>query len=163
MLASFGSSQGYSKPIVDVEINLDPSLVTPDYQKPLRYGKLPEIHHIFRQGPKNPNAMVSIVFAAAVAATIPALFLGVSRALGIGCLHYPRADMVAVVSSGCQPFAPAEGFLHRARLACSLLWLCGGHGARLLPVLHQLEPLPDAARGRHCRCYHFSERHQGAR
>lgn len=136
MLASFGSSQGYNKPIVDVEINLDPSLVAPEYQKPLRYGKLPEIHHIFRQGPKNPNVMVSIVFAAAVAATIPALFLGVSRDLSRGYMQYPKADMVAVVSFGCQPLAPAEGFLYRAHLACSLLWLDRGHGARFLPVLH---------------------------
>lgn len=136
MLASFGSSLGYNKPIVDVEINLDPSLVAPEYQKPLRYGKLPEIHHIFRQGPKNPNIMISIVFAAAVAATIPALFLGVSRGLGSGCLHYPKADMVAVASFGCQPLAPAQGFLHRAYLACSLLWLHLGHGTRFLPVLH---------------------------
>ena len=48
-------------------------------EQPLRYGKLPEIHHVFRPDPKNPPVILSIVFLAAVLGTLPVL-AGVVRA-----------------------------------------------------------------------------------
>lgn len=78
VLASFGSSEGYNKPVFDVEIKLDPSATPPTYEKPLRYGKLEEIHHIFSADPQSPPKIISLVFALAVIATVPALFIGVS-------------------------------------------------------------------------------------
>lgn len=81
ILASFGASEGYNKPVFDVEIKLDPSAGSPTYEKPLRYGKLEEIHHIFRPDPQSPPKVISLVFALAVLATVPALFIGVSTGL----------------------------------------------------------------------------------
>ncbi|KAH6609415.1 hypothetical protein Trco_002761 [Trichoderma cornu-damae] len=80
VLGSFGSTKGSVTPVFDFTVKLDPVTSAPSYEKPLRYGKLAEIHHIFRDDPKNPPKIVSISFAVAVAATVPALFIG--KALG---------------------------------------------------------------------------------
>ena len=73
LLASFGASQGYSSEIFKLEIRTDPSGPQPKYEKPLRYGKLDEIHHIFRADPKSGPKIVSIFFVLAVLATVPVL------------------------------------------------------------------------------------------
>lgn len=77
VLGSFGASQGLIAPVFDISVKLDPATAVPSYEKPLRYGKLAEIHHIFRADPKNPPKIVSITFALAVLAAVPALFIGV--------------------------------------------------------------------------------------
>lgn len=77
VLGSFGSTKGSATPVFDFTVKLDPATTVPSYEKPLRYGKLAEIHHIFRDDPKNPPKIVSIAFALAVLATVPALFIGV--------------------------------------------------------------------------------------
>ncbi|RKU48333.1 hypothetical protein DL546_008450 [Coniochaeta pulveracea] len=82
VLASFGSSQGLDVPLFDLELHLDPNAAVPAYEKPLRYGKQPEIHHIFRADPKNPPKVISLFFALAVAAAVPALFVVVSGRSG---------------------------------------------------------------------------------
>ncbi|KAI2626795.1 Oligosaccharyltransferase subunit Ribophorin II-domain-containing protein [Xylaria nigripes] len=76
MLASFGSSQGFNKPIFSVALKDDPSASLIVYEKPPRYVKREEIHHIFRADPKNPPKIVSIIFSAAVLVALPALFIG---------------------------------------------------------------------------------------
>lgn len=80
VLASFGSAQGLDAPVFEVKVEPDPTLPPPTYEKPLRYGKKPEIHHIFRPDPKSPPKVVSLFFAVAVVATLPALLIGVSDA-----------------------------------------------------------------------------------
>lgn len=77
-IASFGSAAGFNKAVFDVEIQLDPSALPPVYEKPLRYGKLAEIHHIFGADPTSPPKIISVVFALAVISTVPVLFIGVS-------------------------------------------------------------------------------------
>jgi oligosaccharyltransferase complex subunit delta (ribophorin II) len=77
VLGSFGSSKGSVTPVFDITLEIDPNTPSPPYEAPLRYGKQPEIHHIFRAEPKNPPKLVSIAFALAVLATVPALFIGV--------------------------------------------------------------------------------------
>lgn len=77
VLGSFGSSKGSVTPVFDVAVALDPNQAAPEYEAPLRYGKQPEIHHIYRPDPKNPPVIISLVFAAAVVATVPALVIGV--------------------------------------------------------------------------------------
>jgi oligosaccharyltransferase complex subunit delta (ribophorin II) len=77
VLGSFGSSKGSVTHVFDFTVKLDTSATTPSSEKPLRYGKLAEIHHIFRADPTNPPKIVSIVFSLAVLATVPALFIGV--------------------------------------------------------------------------------------
>jgi oligosaccharyltransferase complex subunit delta (ribophorin II) len=76
LLASFGASKPYSSHIFDLEVKHDPNLPKPKYEKPLRYGKLEEIHHIFRADPKSGPMIISVFFALAVLATVPVL-LGV--------------------------------------------------------------------------------------
>lgn len=66
------------KPVFKTAIELDASAPGPSYEAPLRYGKLPEIHHIFRADAKSPPKVVSLVFSLAVLATLPMLLAGVS-------------------------------------------------------------------------------------
>ncbi|KAL2125408.1 hypothetical protein VTJ04DRAFT_1773 [Mycothermus thermophilus] len=97
VLASFGSSQGFNGPAFEVNIELDPNAPAPKYEKPLRYGKQPEIHHIFRPDPKSPPKVVSLVFGALVVAALPALFLGWVF-LGGNLKHLPAAFSRAPLS-----------------------------------------------------------------
>ncbi|KAL7949699.1 Alpha/Beta hydrolase protein [Trichoderma barbatum] len=90
VLGSFGSSKGSVTPVFGFTVKLDPAAAAPSYEKPLRYGKLAEIHHIFRADPQNPPKIVSITFALAVLATVPALFIG-WFALGGNFTHVQKA------------------------------------------------------------------------
>ncbi|KEY68372.1 hypothetical protein S7711_01150 [Stachybotrys chartarum IBT 7711] len=76
IIGSFGSSAGSVTPVFDIEVVLDSAAPKPKSPTTLRYGKLNEIHHIFRPDPKNPPKIVSIFFSLAVLATIPAVFGG---------------------------------------------------------------------------------------
>lgn len=78
VIGSFGSSTGYDSAAFSLSVELDPNVPIPVPEKPLRYGKLPEIHHIFRGDAQSPNIVISLVFAGAVVATLPAL-LGAVR------------------------------------------------------------------------------------
>jgi hypothetical protein len=73
LLASFGTSQGYDSHVFNLEIKTDPNVPLPKYEKPLRYGKLAEIHHIFKPDPKSGPKIVSLFFVLAVLATVPIL------------------------------------------------------------------------------------------
>lgn len=73
VIGSFGSTKPYRSPIFDLKIELDPSSPPPSSAKPLRYGKLPEIHHVFRADPQSPPKIITLVFAGAVIAALPAL------------------------------------------------------------------------------------------
>jgi oligosaccharyltransferase complex subunit delta (ribophorin II) len=84
VIGSFGSAQGLNTPVFTVEVQIDPNSPAPAYEKAVRYGKQPEIHHIFRADPKSPPKIISLVFTLAVLATVPALFLGVSLTIQSG-------------------------------------------------------------------------------
>ncbi|KAI1392742.1 Oligosaccharyltransferase subunit Ribophorin II-domain-containing protein [Hypoxylon trugodes] len=90
IIASFGSSKGLSTIVFDVQLTRDPAAAPIVYEKPLRYGKLPEIHHIFRSDPTSPPKIVSLVFVLAVLATVPALFIA-WIVLGANVSHLPKA------------------------------------------------------------------------
>jgi oligosaccharyltransferase complex subunit delta (ribophorin II) len=81
LLASFGTSKPYSSHVFDLEVKHDPNVPQPKYEKPLRYGKLEEIHHIFRPDPQSGPKIVSVLFVLAVLATVPVL-------LGAVCLKF---------------------------------------------------------------------------
>lgn len=82
VLASFGSSQGIRKPVFNVEIVRSADDAKPIiYEKPLRYGKLEEIHHTFRGELESPPKIISLIFVLAIAATVPAIFVGVRISL----------------------------------------------------------------------------------
>ncbi|KAI1815229.1 Oligosaccharyltransferase subunit Ribophorin II-domain-containing protein [Poronia punctata] len=99
ILGSFGSSEAVNKPAFSIALQTDPNTPPVVYEKPLRYGKREEIHHIFRSDPKNPPKIISAVFALAVAATVPALFLG-WLVLGANVAHLPRALSAAPLAHG---------------------------------------------------------------
>jgi len=97
VLGSFGSSKGSVTPVFDINLEIDHNTPLPAYEAPLRYGKQPEIHHIFRAEPKNPPKIVSIAFALAVLATVPALFIGWSLT-GANVAHLQKALGAAPIS-----------------------------------------------------------------
>ena len=78
IIASFGSSLPYNRHVFDLSVKLDPNAPLPTAEKPLRYGKLPEIHHTFKTDPKSPPKIITLVFTAAVIAALP-LMLGTVR------------------------------------------------------------------------------------
>ncbi|XXH05647.1 hypothetical protein Hte_012082 [Hypoxylon texense] len=99
VLASFGSAEGFRKPLFAVELARDPNATPVAYERPLRYGKQPEIRHVFRADPRSPPQVVSLVFVLAVLATVPALFVG-WLVLGANISHLPKALGAAPVAHG---------------------------------------------------------------
>ncbi|KAK4204040.1 Dolichyl-diphosphooligosaccharide--protein glycosyltransferase subunit Swp1 [Triangularia verruculosa] len=97
VLGSFGSSKALDAPVFDVKLQKDPNVPLPSYEKPVRYGKKEEIHHIFRADPQSPPKVISIVFALAVLATIPVLFISWAF-LGANLNHLSKAIGAAPVS-----------------------------------------------------------------
>jgi oligosaccharyltransferase complex subunit delta (ribophorin II) len=81
VFASFGQTKGYNDKAFSLSVVLDPKAPITISEKPLRYGKLPEIHHIFRSDPKSPNILITLVFTGAVLATLPMLIGTVGRNL----------------------------------------------------------------------------------
>ncbi|KAL1390762.1 Oligosaccharyltransferase subunit Ribophorin II-domain-containing protein [Phyllosticta capitalensis] len=90
VIASFGSSEPYKSDVFDVEVKRDPNVPLAIPEPPVRYGKKDEIHHIFKEDPRNPPKMITLVFAAAVAATLPVLLIA-WVALGANVNHLPKA------------------------------------------------------------------------
>jgi oligosaccharyltransferase complex subunit delta (ribophorin II) len=83
VIASFGSSDPYSSKAFDLTIKHDPSVPEPKVDKPLRYGKLPEINHVFKPDAKSPPKIITLFFTAIVLAAFPVLLGAVSK-------HTPR-------------------------------------------------------------------------
>ena len=66
-------------------------------EPPVRYAAAEEIHHIFKEEPRSPPSIISLVFVAAVVAALPVL-LGVWAALGANVSHVGKALGDAPVS-----------------------------------------------------------------
>ena len=64
---------------------------------PLRYGKLAEIHHVFKSDPKNPPVFITAVFTCMVFATLPVL-LGTWLELGMNMSHVFEAFNTAPIA-----------------------------------------------------------------
>ncbi|KAI9766618.1 MAG: hypothetical protein M1840_006429 [Geoglossum simile] len=90
LLGSFGPSAAFSNHVFNLDLILDPSVPISPVEKPLRYGKLKEIHHIFRSDPKSPPIIITLVFLAAAIACLPTLFIS-WLFLGANVDHLPRA------------------------------------------------------------------------
>lgn len=97
VIGSFGSSAPYKSKAFDLQVTPDPNSPVTVPEAPLRYAAETEIHHIFRADPKSPPKIITIVFAAAVAAALPVLF-GVWAALGANTSHLSKALSDAPVS-----------------------------------------------------------------
>ena len=137
-IASFGSSKGYNAQAFKVRITQDPAAPLPSLATPPRYGKLPEIHHIFKSDPRSPPVIISLVFSATVVLAFPALLLAVS--VHLSCRYMSlKALSVALARRKCQ--SPFPSSPRRANPTCSVLWLFDSDGRSLLYVLYILEPI----------------------
>lgn len=81
VIASFGSSKPYNGHAFDLSIEIDPNSPPSSQETPLRYGKLPEIHHTFKSEPKSPPKIITMVFTVIVIAALPVLASAVSTIL----------------------------------------------------------------------------------
>ncbi|KAL8338646.1 hypothetical protein RB601_006273 [Gaeumannomyces tritici] len=97
VIGSFGSAQGVVAPVFEVELAQDAAVPAAEADAPVRYAKKPKIHHVFRDDPRSPPKIVSLVFAAAVAATVPILFISWSL-LGANLNHLQKALGASPVS-----------------------------------------------------------------
>jgi oligosaccharyltransferase complex subunit delta (ribophorin II) len=99
VIGSFGSSSPHKATAFDLTITQEPGLPVPSGEAQLRYGKQPEIHHIFRSDPKSPPKIITVVFGAAVVACLPVLF-GAWIALGGNLNHLSKSFSAAPISHG---------------------------------------------------------------
>ncbi|RMD43866.1 hypothetical protein DV735_g1186, partial [Chaetothyriales sp. CBS 134920] len=97
VIASLGASPGYNSPAFSLTVEHDPNSAIPLEDKPLRYSKLPEIHHIFRPDPKSPNIVIVLFFTFAAALTLPILLQAYSF-LGVNIAHLSKATSDAPIS-----------------------------------------------------------------
>jgi hypothetical protein len=158
VIGSFGSTKPSVTNAFNIDVVRDPNQTPPEYKAPVRYGKLAEIHHIFRADPKSPPMIVSIVFALAVLATVPALLVGVCK-IPTQLLRFytlqtfknkiPETKVantpVLVDDFGREREPPAEGSWHCPDISRHFPWICHCHGGRVLPLLQRLDVVRNAA------------------
>ncbi|KAK1480718.1 hypothetical protein CPAR01_01133 [Colletotrichum paranaense] len=97
VIGSFGAAKALETTLFDVSVSRDASAAAPTYDAPLRYGKQPEISHIFREDPRSPPKIISLAFVIAVLATIPVLLIG-WLSLGANVNHIQKALGAAPLS-----------------------------------------------------------------
>ncbi|TDZ44688.1 Dolichyl-diphosphooligosaccharide--protein glycosyltransferase subunit SWP1 [Colletotrichum trifolii] len=97
VIGSFGASKALDATVFNVEVQRDSTAVTPTYEAPLRYGKQPEIHHVFKDDPKSPAKIISLVFVLAVLSTIPVLLVA-WLSIGANFNHLSKALGAAPLS-----------------------------------------------------------------
>ena len=90
VFASFGNSKPYKSKIFDFAVDPDSSTPNTLAHQPSRYGKLPQIQHIFRSDPTSPNVVITIIFGCAIFASLPVL-LGSWLTAGMNLNHLPSA------------------------------------------------------------------------
>ena len=130
----------------------DPDVPVPTVETS-RYGKLPEIHHIFNGDPQSPPIVITLAFVGTVLAAFPVLAVLVSIALVSGIVSGRTLTdllLVAFPRRQCQPSS------HRSEIRSypsrRVPWIACLTRRDLFPVLYFLEPLPDSScrrRGRH--------------
>ncbi|RKF64335.1 Uncharacterized protein OnM2_019016 [Erysiphe neolycopersici] len=100
LLASFGSSRAFSNHVFNLDVKLDSQAITATnsrYEKPLRYGKREEIHHIFKPDPRSGPIIISVIFAIAVTGSLLVLFSSWIY-LEANLSHLPRAVRAAPIA-----------------------------------------------------------------
>ncbi|KAF3762259.1 hypothetical protein M406DRAFT_357376 [Cryphonectria parasitica EP155] len=97
VIGSFGSSQGVISDAFNIEIKPDSTTPPAAASPPLRYGKQPQIHHIFREPTKYGYKIISIAVSLVIAATLPVV-VGVWLLHGANVSQLPKAVGAAPVS-----------------------------------------------------------------
>lgn len=72
VIGSSGSSEAYDSSIFPLSIERNPDVPVPTVDVE-RYGKLPEIHHIFKDAATSPPIVITLAFVALVGAALPLL------------------------------------------------------------------------------------------
>lgn len=93
VIGSFGSS----KPIQSTVFDLKTPGAKVESTPIVRYGKQPEIHHIFRSDPNSPPKALTLLFTLAVLASLPALLMTWGL-LGANLKQLPKAFAAAPIS-----------------------------------------------------------------
>ncbi|PWY93496.1 oligosaccharyltransferase subunit ribophorin II [Aspergillus sclerotioniger CBS 115572] len=89
LIGSFGDADAYNGAAFQLAVTRNPDEPVPTVEVS-RYGKLPEIHHIFKADAQSPPVVISLAFVAMVLATLPVLG-GVWLFLGANVNHLPTA------------------------------------------------------------------------
>ncbi|OJJ64039.1 hypothetical protein ASPSYDRAFT_38710 [Aspergillus sydowii CBS 593.65] len=89
VIGSFGGSPAYNKPAFQLSLARNPDEPVPTYEVS-RYGKLPEIHHIFKSDPRSPPVVITLAFIATVLGALPVL-AALWLFLGANISHLPTA------------------------------------------------------------------------
>ncbi|PSR94178.1 hypothetical protein BD289DRAFT_494833 [Coniella lustricola] len=71
VLASFGSSEGLISDAFDIKIITDANSPPPAPSASIRYGKQPQIHHIFQEPVKYGYKVISLAVSLVIAGTLP--------------------------------------------------------------------------------------------
>jgi oligosaccharyltransferase complex subunit delta (ribophorin II) len=97
VIGSFGSSKALKADAFSFTITASTASPTAAAPVAARYSALPEIHHIFRDDPRSPPKILSLVFTAAVLAALPGLFI-TWIGLGANLSHLGKAFGSAPIS-----------------------------------------------------------------
>lgn len=159
LLASFGKTQGLSSHVFNLDVRSDSNAPAAKYDKPLRYGKLPEIHHIFKIDAKSGPVIISIFFVLAVLATIPVL-LGSVSSLALQSGTFFNLTIIVGISRS-QHLPPPKGDGRSPNLSQLVLRLNNINGRHLLPVLLQLDLVSSTTSSRCSGARSFLEWNQG--
>ncbi|RAH74145.1 putative oligosaccharyltransferase subunit ribophorin II [Aspergillus aculeatinus CBS 121060] len=89
LIGSFGEADAYNGAAFKLTVARNPDEPVPTVESS-RYGKLPEIHHIFKTDARSPPLVITLVFLALVLAALPVLG-GVWLVLGVNLNHLPTA------------------------------------------------------------------------
>ncbi|KAJ6140597.1 hypothetical protein N7470_010393 [Penicillium chermesinum] len=89
VLGSFGSSTPYDNSVFSLSIERNPDVPVPTVEV-ARYGKQPQIHHIFKDSPTSPPVAITLAFVGLVLAALP-LLGGFWLLLGANVKHLPAA------------------------------------------------------------------------
>ncbi|KAJ5895144.1 hypothetical protein N7495_006835 [Penicillium taxi] len=93
VIGSFGDSEPYDSSVFKLSIERNPDVPVPTLTVE-RYGKQPQISHIFKDAATSPPIIITLVFVALVAATFPILG-GLWIFLGANVNHLPTAFKTA--------------------------------------------------------------------
>lgn len=122
VIGSFGSSQALVADAFDIDVKQDTLVPPPTVPESLRYGKRPQIHHIFREDTKFAPSFLAVVFMIAVGATLPLFLAAVSCLEFLLCRH--RSMLLTpppvVRYLRRQPEPPSQGLRCRSPIARDL-------------------------------------------
>ena len=160
VIASFGSAKPYNVKAFDLAVEVDSGSPLPASEKPLRYGKLPQIHHIFKSDPNSPPKIITLIFTAAVIAALPVLLGAVSKFVARPMFLLMKFCVVDLTGRKSQSFL--QSFQQLANPTRPILLLDPGYRGGVFHVLHILELVPNITTSFWHRIGKLSQRKQSA-